>query len=280
MGGVREEVDELARHEVVARLGEEPGVAAEGGRVAADEHHPARRRWRRPCRRPWRRGRCGAGRRRRRRPGAGPSGRRRRARSGRRASARFTRASATDDASTLDERSPVRPLAERAGEEARRRRRGRRGGRPAASAVGAPPRTASTSASAPSGRAWKNERAEIRQRRPASSSWNQARRPARELVARRRPDAVGHPRRGRATPCTMTRRSPVPGPARRTTSPSGKRRRCTSSSTSGWATRHGPIVDDVVAAACAGSPNRPATADAPQRGAVARWPGAPGPRRR
>ena len=163
--------------EVVAGLGEEPGVAAERGRVAAHQHDPAGVRWRRPGRPPWRRARCAAGRRRRRRRGAAPQwstsartiasvqagevhpgvGRRRRR--------------------LLDQRH--RSVGRRAcGRTARRRRRGRPGGPPAGRAPAIAPRTASTSASAPSGRAWKNERAEIRQRWPASSSWNHARRPA------------------------------------------------------------------------------------------------------
>ena len=48
VGGVGEQVDERRAGVAVAGLGEEPGVAAERGRVAADEHDAVRRGWRRP----------------------------------------------------------------------------------------------------------------------------------------------------------------------------------------------------------------------------------------
>ena len=77
---------------------------------------------------------------------------------------------------------------------------------------------------------------------------------------------------------TMTRRSPVPAPARSTTSPSGKRPSTTSSSTSGWATRHGPMSTTSWLLP-APEPEPPAGGHAAQGGAVAGRRAGPGPRR-
>ncbi len=102
--------------------------------------------------------------------------------------------------------------------------------------------TVATSASAASGPAWKNDRAETRRRTPATSSCNQARLPAAQLGPGHDADAVGH---DDSPPRSPGRRRPRPSarrcgrPTRTVTSaPGGNRPSARTSATSGCATRH------------------------------------------
>ena len=264
--------------EVVAGLAEEPGVAAEGSRVAADEHDPGGVRWRRPwptalAPRPGARrvgdddvGVGGA-------PvvdvgahdaGVEPGevhpgvGRRRRR--------------------LLDERH--RSVAPRACRRTgRRRRRGRRGG-PSGG------QRAVDRGRAPRRRAPRRRRPGLEERAgrdpPAVAGQllvEPGPAPGRQLRRRRRRARRRAPRRGRRRPSTMTRRSPVPAPARSTTSPSGKRPSHDQLVDQRVGDQAGADVDDVVAAP-APEAEPPADGDAAQAWCGSRWPGAPGPRRR
>ena len=112
------------------------------------------------------------------------------------------------------ERAEHRPACRRTG---RHRSTGRPGGGRRARASATASATSATSASAPSGRDWKNDVAEMRHRRPATSSWYQARRPDRSSSAPTTATSSGT-LTSSAVGVTTTSRSPVRAPARSTTS--------------------------------------------------------------
>jgi hypothetical protein len=236
VGRVAEEVDERDVGEGVAPRVEEADVAAEGRRVAADENEPR-------C------VRCdelvdGDA------PEARPAGsamttsaasaryfstsaRTMRARD----PARLTRASATELAlrSTATTDEPAAIVAENSPTPAYAsitRVLGASG--PTAR------RTAATSASAPSGRAWKNDPADTRSVTPSTTSWIHARLPARSSSApMTRTSSVARPVCARADQCEALARS---APAQRHLGRGAEVPSRTSSSSNGCNTRQEPVA--------------------------------------
>ena len=236
---VREQVDDRGARVLVARGAEQTGVAAEGGRIAATRGPRRRARWRRPRRRPpWPR------------PVRAGSATTTSADDGRHdASGRPDRTDVQAGQVHLRRRRPPggaarprrpwRSAPTRPGEQARRRCRGRpscgrrgRARRPAC-------RTASTSASAPSGRVWKNDVAEMRQTPTGDLLVDPGPVAVAQLVGADDPHIVGHPDRAAvdrrrhdrqplavATPArsVTSRTSPRSGPRRSARRAAGGRR--------------------------------------------------------